>query len=440
MIWVALLGCVVIAAGRRGLPEPDRRVLTILITAAIAARVLFVVAVFIRNLPYHHALWLGEVAGDGAYGISRGLRARDLLLGLPTSRFDAFVVNDIYGRNSYVTLLTILQVLFGPVPYGVRFLNGLFFLTGALVLFRLTRSVYGRLPAFAALTVVLFLPSFFVWSVSLLKEPLYFLCTAVFLATASRALRAGPARDRIVAGAGAVLVLFVMEGVRHKTLAIGLLGWGIAALLLIVFSRPRRYLPVAGLALAVLLALLTRPAIQQPALDALGEAAKIHAGHVFTLGHGYKLLDEGFYYRMQDANSSTLTLKVDQAARYVLRAGASFVATPLPWQAASLRELVYVPEQVVWYALAALLPIGIVAGWRRDAATTAVMIGYLAPTSAILALTNGNVGTLVRLRGMVMVILIWVSALGLCAALEWLLARAARERGGWPALGPETAS
>ncbi len=439
-VWTVVLGAALVAAARRGLSDADRRVLTILLTAAIAVRVLFIIAIFLLNLPNHHDLWLGELAGDGAYGISRGLRARDLLLGIPTSRFDAFVVNDIYGRNAYVSLLTGLQVLFGPVPYSIRLLNGLFFLSGALVLFRLTRSVYGRLPAFAALTVVLFLPSFFIWSVSLLKEPLYFLCTAVFLMTASRTLRAGPLRDRIVAGVCAVLVLFVMEGVRHKTLAIGLLGWAIAASLLIVFSRPRRYLPIAAVALAASLALLTRPAIQQRALDGLAESAKIHAGHVFTLGHGYKLLDEGFYYRLQDPNSSTLTLTADQAARYVLRAAASFVVTPLPWQAASIRELVYVPEQLVWYTLIALLPIGIVAGWRRDAATTAVMLGYLMPTSAILALTNGNVGTLVRLRGMVMVIVVWVSMVGLCAALEHLLARASRVRVGWRTLDPEAAS
>jgi len=90
--------------------------------------------------------------------------------------------------------------------------------------------------------------------------------------------------------------------------------------------------------------------------------------------------------------------------------------------------------------LLALLPIGIVAGWRRDAATTAMMIGYLTPTSMILALTNGNVGTLVRLRGMVMVILVWVSALGLCAVLERVLARASRVGVGWRRLDPEAAS
>jgi len=439
-VWVIAIGVVVFALGRRGLSVGDRRVLDLLLFVAVAARLLFIVAVFLRNVPQHHDMWLGELTGDGAYGLSRGLRARDLLLGVPTNRFDSFVVNDIYGRNYYVGLLTGLQVLFGPVPYSVRVLNGLFYLTGALLLFRLTRRVYGKWPAFAALAVVLFLPSFFVWSVSLLKEPLYFLCTATFLTAASRSLRGGPARVRMVAAAYAVIALVVMEGVRHKTFAIGMLGWGIAAAMMVVFSRPRRYLPLAAVAVAAVLALLALPGIQQLALDTLAESAKIHAGHVFTLGHGYKLLDESFYYHMQDPNSSTLTLTADQAARYVVRAGVSFLLTPLPWQAVSIRELVYVPEQLVWYGMLALLPIGIVAGWRRDAATTAMMIGYLMPTSMILALTNGNVGTLVRLRGMVMVILVWISALGLCALLERVLAPASRLHVGWRQMDPETAS
>ncbi len=194
-------------------------------------------------------------------------------------------------------------------------------------------------------------------------------------------------------------------------------------------------------AVAAAFALLAVPAVQSRTLAALEEAAKIHAGHVFTLGHGYKLLDEGFYYRIQDANSSTLTLTGDEAARYVLRAVASVVLTPLPWQVASRRELAYVPEQLVWYALVLLLPIGAIAGWRRDAPGTAVFIGYVIPTSLILALTNGNVGTIVRLRGMIMIIVVWVSALGLCAVLEYLLARRSpRWALRWPVGNPETAS
>jgi hypothetical protein len=450
-VWVVALGALMAVIGRRGLPAGERRIIGVLLSLAIALRLLFVVLLFFKNIPYHHDQWLGELSGDGAYGLSRALRARDLLVGVPTNKFDSFVAGDMYGANSYVALLTVLQVLFGPVPYSIRLLNGLMFLSGAFVLFRFTRSAFGRLPAFAALTIVLFLPSFFVWSASLLKEPLYFLCTALFLMLASHSLRSsGPICSRLGAALLAAGALVVMEGVRHKTFGIGMLGWAIATALVIVFRRPRRYLPLAAAAGAVVLFLLTRPAVQAPLLAGLGESAKIHAGHVFTLGHGYKLLDDGFYYRVQDPNSSTLRLTPDEAARYVVRAIVSFVVTPLPWQAISMRELAYVPEQLVWYVIVAVLPIGIVSGWRRDAAATAVFLGYLIPTSLVLALTNGNVGTLVRLRGMVMVIAVWLSAVGACAALEWVVTRSARAGTnsrmprslglGDPRIGPEIAS
>ena len=99
--------------------------------------------------------------------------------------------------------------------------------------------------------------------------------------------------------------------------------------------------------------------------------------------------------------ASTLTLTRDEAARFVIRAVASFLIVPAPWQLQSIREVAYLPEQIAWYALLVLLPIGIVAGCRRDRLVTCMLVGYALPTAAVLALTNGNVGTLLRLRGLV---------------------------------------
>ena len=78
-----------------------------------------------------------------------------------------------YGYTSYLRLLTQLQLAFGPAPYGIRLLNALLFTGGAAILFRLVRSAFGAIPAFGGLLVVLFLPSVFYASVSLLKESLY---------------------------------------------------------------------------------------------------------------------------------------------------------------------------------------------------------------------------------------------------------------------------
>jgi len=439
-VWVFAIGAAVFVAARRELSDADRRALTLLVAGAVLVRLLFIAIVFFANVPNHHDQWTGELTGDGAYGVERGLRARDLLLGFPTNKLDAFVVNDTYGANSYNDMLIGVQVLFGPIPYSVRLLNGLFFLACALVMFRLSRRSFGRLPALIAVFVVLFLPSFFIWSVSLLKESLYFAASAVFLTAGAASLRAGNLRRRLLTAVLALGALVVMEGVRHKTMAIGLVGWAGAAAALALWARPRRYLPVAAAAVITLAAFLSRPGVQARLLDGIADVAKIHAGHVFTLGHGYKLLDEDFYVRQQAAVTSTLTLTPGQAARFVLRGIASFCLTPLPWQLTAVRELVYVPEQLVWYVMLALLPFGVAAGWRRDPAATAMIIGYVVPTSLVLALTNGNIGTLVRLRGIVTVILVWPSALGFCVVLERILARAARPRATWHAVEPEPAS
>jgi hypothetical protein len=55
-----------------------------------------------------------------------------------------------------------------------------------------------------------------------------------------------------------------------------------------------------------------------------------------------------------------------------------------------------------------------------------LLAGYMLPTAAAIALTNGNVGTLVRLRGIVIPYVIWLSAVGFVAALQWTATSADR--------------
>ena len=77
----------------------------------------------------------------------------------------------------------------------------------------------------------------------------------------------------------------------------------------------------------------------------------------------------------------------------------------------------------MWYFLVLMLPFGVAEGWRRDPWATSMVIGFVLPTAAALAMTNGNVGTLLRLRGLVTPYLAWVSMLGFCVVAEWCCAR-----------------
>jgi hypothetical protein len=421
------LALIAVALARRGLADDEeRRVLTTVLAAALVIRLAAIIGIFLASMPIHDDQFVGSLSGDGAYAMARALRTRDLLLGVPANKYDYVVAFDEYGRNTYVTFLTAMQIAFGPAPYGVRFINSVLFIGGGLLLYRMTRHTLGPAPAMAGLAALLFLPTLFVWSISLLKESLYFAGSALLLWGTVAALRARAWRARLYAGLAGLVGAFVIQDLRSG--AIWLAVFGLAAgLAMRAVTASRRIL--AGAALAAILAsavLVSQPQVRDRVILALESTAKTHTGHVFTVGHAYKLLDEGFYVNPQTPAASTLTLTAGQSARYVIRALLSFAVVPAPWQLASLRELAYLPEQLLWYTVLGLLPIGAVAGWRRDPLVTCLLLGYAAPTACVLALTNGNVGTLLRLRGLVMPYLVWVSAVGFWASLQML----ARDRSG----------
>jgi hypothetical protein len=422
VITVAGAGLLLAVAGR-DLPADERRRIVIIIGAALAVRFLFIAALLIGNIPYLSDLGIGGLRGDDAYYLGRAIRARDILLDLTRGRYDFFVVSDEYGRTSYLQLLTLLQVVFGPTPYSVRALNALLFVGGGYLLFRLCRPGLGDTASSLALVALLFLPSLLVSSTSTSKEPTYFFVTAVLLVSAVAAVRHPHLFGKIGAVIVAAICLWILDDLRRGALMLGVSGLGLAAASRLIFETRRRAIVATALVAIAVIVLWMQQPIRDRFLDATASAAKMHAGHVFTSGHAYKLLDEGFYMHPGTPAAWPLELTELQAGRFLVRAAVSFAVTPLPWEMASLSELVFFPEHLLWLLIIVFVPIGAVAGWRRDATVTACVIGFALPTAAVLAVTTGNVGTLLRLRGLVTPYLLWFAALGVLAAMEWLLTR-----------------
>jgi hypothetical protein len=419
-VCVVAVGAAIVPLLAKGLPAAERRWLTAILVAALLARVLTIGAVFLRNLPQHDDQFVGATSGDEAYAMSRGLRTRAILRGITTDKYDFFVAFDEYGRNSFVTALTAAQYAFGPTPYSLRLLNTLLFTVGVLLLFRLCRDAYGSPPAFAGLVVALSWPSLFVWSISLLKESLYLLLGATVLTGAIAVVRRPAWRSRALAVTVVIAAAALSRDLRPGALLLMTAGLAVGVGLYGA-SASKRTLVITALVAALAVGLIvSRVSVEDRLVGGIEAAAKTHSGHVFTVGHSYKLLDAGFYVNPRTPVSSTLTLTRAEAARFVIRAVVSFVMVPVPWQLQSARELVYLPEQIAWYGLILLLPIGVVAGYRRDRFVTCMLVGYALPTAIALALTNGNIGTLLRLRGLVVPYFLWISAVGFFAALGTL--------------------
>jgi hypothetical protein len=279
---------------------------------------------------------------------------------------------------------------------------------------------FGRLPAFLGLGIVLLLPTLFAWSISALKDPLFFALSAVTLSAAVTAVRARFWRNRVVAAVAIAAICAALATVRQGggilIIASITVGFVVAALA----TRPKMLLASIVVLPIVAGQLLSRPQVQLQAYTAVQAAAGQHWGHVATAGWVYKLLDD----RLYPDRSEIMDLHADEALRFLVRAVERYVTVPLPWEARSAATLAYLPEQLFWYFLVALFFPGVVCSLRRDSLVAGLLFGYAIIAALMIALTSGNVGTLIRHRGLALPYIVWLSAVGGCELLAVARGRA----------------
>jgi hypothetical protein len=388
--------------------EPERRRLLTVLALAVAVRVLVIGALFLWTDHFSHPF--GSFFGDEEYFVRRSWWLRNLALGIPIAPADMIYAYDYYSQTSYLYLLAFLHTLFGPSPYGLHLFSTLVYVSGALLLYRLVRRSYGAPTSLVGLGVLLFLPSLFAWSVSALKEPVYFTLMAVLVAMAIGAVRAETSLGRIVRGLVAVLAGLALNTIREGSLAMAIVGTLGGLTLRALLTTPRL---LGAMLLAIVVAVpiaVQRAPVQDRIVAAVRGAAGSHWGHINTAGYVYTLLDGRFYRHRSTINTMTLR----EGGQFVVRALVSYVTVPTPWQLQSRTSLPFLPEQVTWYALVLLAPFGLVAGLRRDSLLSCVLLMNVLVAAGAVALSSGNVGTLVRHRAMALPYLVWFSALAMC--------------------------
>lgn len=424
---LAVVGAVAAWAGRE-LAGRERRWFVAVVGTAVAVRLVVIAALL---LTADSARPWATLFGDEEFFTERMLWLRNIGLGVPISKADFIYAVDELGHSSYVDLLAFLQALVGEAPYGIRVMNAAFHVTGVLVVYRLARAAYGGVAALVGLALLLTYPSLSIWSVSALKEPLYTLAAVGELVCALYIVRGKRWEHRALAAGGTVVGIVVLESLRRGGSAVGALGTVGGLMLGLSLARPRL---LAGLILStaiVAAAGAATPAVRAGLMSVARNSATYHAGHVQSSGYSYRILD-GRYYRDRDLIAN---LQPGEAAAYVVRAVVSYVTEPVPWRAESFAMRAYWPEQVVWYLVLAMVPFGFAAGIRLDALFTSVVGAHAAALAMMVALTSGNIGTLIRHRGLVLPYLAWLAGLGACDLLRRAVPAAPVDRGGPEAHG-----
>ena len=414
-IWCAVAMFLIGRSAVRGIDGDERRWVLLMVVMAVVARVAAVAALFV--VTNHAQVPFGSFFGDEEYFIKRSIWLRNVGLGIPIHGADLIYAFDDYSASSYLYVLAFIQVLVGPAPYGVHLLAVAFYLGASVLLFRLVRSTLGRMPALVGLMLLLFLPSWFVWSISALKESLFFLMMACCARLAVALVRARGWRRRtgiavlIVAIAGALET--VRAGGAILSFASILIGYAVAWFV----ARPRWLLITCAVVPIAAGAALSRPPVQYRTVKAVRAAAEQHWGHVATPGYVYTTLDARFYpekYVIEDMHA-------DEMMRYLVRSFERYIIVPVPWEVQSRSALAFVPEQMVWWMLVLFAPFGVLFACRRDLLVAALLFAHAAVAAFTVALTSGNVGTLVRHRGLAIPSFVWLSTVGIC---EFVTSRA----------------
>jgi 4-amino-4-deoxy-L-arabinose transferase-like glycosyltransferase len=412
-VWFAIGIVPVVLGSVRGLPACERRTVMTIVVAAAAFRLLVIAILFLWT--DHAVVPFGTLSGDEDYFIKRSLWLGNIARGIPVHPLDLEYAFEPYGQSGHLYLLAFVQALAGPSPYGLRLLGVFFYVLAVLLLYRLVRTTLGRMPALLGLIVLLFLPSLLVWSISVLKEPPFVLISALSLILACRAVQPGSSGwHRALALGGIAGLAAVQQGIRPYGAVFTASGILLGLAIGFVATRPRLILVTLVVAPIVSGAIFSNPDVQFKTYVAIQNAARQHWGAVaVSRGHGYQLLDARFYPELNEISG----LEFAETVRFLVRAIAAYVTVPRPQEARSPNVLAYVPEQIVWYILAALVPAGVLFAFRRNAAVTGLLLAHSLLIALAAAFTDGNVGTLVRHRGLALPYLVWLSGVGACELL-----------------------
>lgn len=410
--WFAIAIVAVVGLLVRGLDSAERRVVIAIVAVAVALRLVAIAALFLTA--DHTRMPFATLFADEDYFLKRSLWLRSVSLGMNVHRFDLEYAFEPNGSSSFISLLAAIQTLIGPAPYGLHLLSVAIYVGAVLLLFRVARGSFGRAPALVGLVVLLFLPSLFAWSIAVLKESPFVLLTATALALAATLARTASWTTRVFAVAGISIIAGVVQTLRTDGGSFVVAATVAGLTLGYILERPRLFVAVLVAAPIVTALVLRVPEVQLRAFVALQRAARQHWGAVVVSpGISYKLLDDRFY---SDVNAAS-DLRAGEAARYVMRGAVAFAAFPLPWRAESRAAVAYIPEQVIWYVLAALAAIGLATAFRRDPHVAALFVAYAGLLAIGAALTDGNIGTLVRHRGLTLPYLVWFGGVGACEIL-----------------------
>ena len=290
------------------------------------------------------------------------------------------------ARPFYAVFNALVASVLGPTRWGPSLINGLVSIWAAFNFGRLADLMYGRAAARRTFILGLFFPSVVLWSSMNIREAWSFLVISFTLLAAHR-LRMRFSPTDLVLLIGSIGAMYFI-----RSYLVPLIFLGVVLSYLVVRLRQLPY-ALVSLVLILFVAQSVGPDFGlDPALfseDSLETVDEMRRGLAFG-GSAYG----------GDADTSTLSSSI----AYLPEGVARFLLGPFPWAVQSWRQILTVPESLLWYWLLGLAIWSLSSDLRRNLVKVAPSFFVLVLITAAYGLVSGNEGTAYRHRAQVMVI------------------------------------
>lgn len=306
--------------------------------------------------------------------------------------------------TSYDYFASYVYSITGYSPLSLLFINSVAGSLAALFIYLIARELFSKRVARISAIFAFFWPSFIMWSTQNLKEPMISLFIFILLWTVFYIHRHF-AYGFLFLSIISVLILLKIGGPYLIMITVAFI---FSALFLFINYLFKNKI-VTGL--VIVSALIIAGTFLKDMLFSLGAHYNIksYASIFEFINFSRDVRAYGNLQFLKGFDISTFPRALSFAPFGLFYA----LFSPFPWQIGSMAQIMAIPETIVFYLLIPCTVIGIAFGCKRRFNQSLLLLSVIAALMLLLALMEGNSGTLFRHRSVVFYLVFIFTAMGI---------------------------
>ncbi|HET9525874.1 MAG TPA: glycosyltransferase family 39 protein [Pyrinomonadaceae bacterium] len=378
----------------------EKRFLLRLFTLAVLVRIIIASIIYLGNM---QEFFGGDANTYHLFGqsLNQSWHGDDF----HNSRYTAFIQSGAGAWGMLYVVAAVYEVL-GANMYAIQLFNASIGASTAVVVYYVTQSLFNntRVSKLAAVLVAFF-PSLILWSSQALKDGLIIMALALCILATLRLMEKITVRYIIVLGVclAALLslrfyIFYMMAAAVAGSFVIGMKSADARSFL-------QRFVAIAAIGMVFTWFGVIRFAATQ--FERYGNLQMIQLSRVDQARNA----SSGF--------GKDVDVQTTEGALSVIPIGLLYLLfAPFPWQLASLRQSIALPEMLVWWAAFPLLVLGWWYALKHRLRQVAPIVLFTTMLTLAYAVFQGNVGTAYRQRSQLLVFYFIFVAVGAVLMVE----------------------